>query len=149
MHYRRSDTTLRETAEEIGVATVLSENFIEAGGKERFDVELLEASSGRVLWGNSYEISSSVEGLFQVQSYIAIQIAIAMNADLSPKEQQLLADRPTTSEAAYDHYIRGEVFILRARLPDGIESYEQATKEDPEFSTPFVTIRNLMRFWRK
>jgi TolB-like protein/cytochrome c-type biogenesis protein CcmH/NrfG len=140
MHYRGSDKTVDAIAEEVGVATVLSGNIIEAEDKARFDVELLEAGSGRVLWGNSYELSRSVHELFQVQSDIATQVAIALKAELSPEEQQLLADRPTTSEEAYDHYIRGEGFRIRVRPQEAIEAYEQATQEDPEFAAAWAAL---------
>ena len=140
MHYRGSDKTADAIAEEVGVATVLSGNIIEAEDKARFDVELLEARSGRVLWGNSYEISRSVHELFQVQSDIATQVAIALEAKLSPEERQLLADRPMTSEAAYDHYIRGEGFRIRFRSQEAIEAYEQATREDPDFAAAWAAL---------
>ena len=85
MHYRGSDMTLGAIAEEVGVAAVLSGNIIEADGRARFDVELLEAQSGRALWGNSYNLSNAVQGQFGVQADIATQIAIALEAELSPE----------------------------------------------------------------
>ena len=140
MHYRGSDKPIGTIAEEVGVATVLSGNIIEAEEKARLDVELLEANSGRMLWGNSYELAGSVRGWFDIQLDIATRIASALEAELSPAEQESLADRPTTSEAAYDHYIRGEGFRMRFRPQEAIEAYERATREDPEFAVAWAAL---------
>ena len=140
MHYRGSDKPVRQIAEELGVAAVVSGNLIEAAGRVRFDVELLEARTGRMLWVNSYELPHAVQGLFDVQSDIAIQIASALKAELSPAEQQLIADKPTTTEAAYDHYLRGEGYRQRFRLKEAIEAYEQATSEDPDFAAAWAAL---------
>jgi TolB-like protein/cytochrome c-type biogenesis protein CcmH/NrfG len=140
MYYRGSDKPVGLIAEELGVAAVVSGNLIEAAGQVRFDVELLEARTGRMLWVNSYELPQAVEGLFDVQSDIARQIAHALKAELSPAEQQLMADRPATSEVAYDHYLRGEGYRQRTRLQEAIDEYEQATKEDPDFAAAWAAL---------
>ena len=140
MHYRGSGQPIRAIAEEVGVAAVLSGNIIEAVDRVRLDVELLEANSGEMLWGDSYELPRTVGGIFRIQTDIATQIAIALEAELSPDEQRLLADKPATSEAAYDHFIRGEGFRMRVRLQEAIEAYEQATKEDPDFAAAWAAL---------
>jgi TolB-like protein len=140
MHYRGSDQSVKSIAEEVGVAAVLSGIIIEAVDRARLDVELLEASSGKVLWGDSYELPRTVEGMFRIQTGIATQIAIALEAELSPDEQRLLADKPTTSDVAYDHFIRGEGFRMRFRLQKAVEAYEQATKEDPGFAAAWAAL---------
>ena len=140
MHYRGSDKPVRQIAEELGVAAVVSGNLIEAAGQVRFDVELLEARTGKMLWVNSYELPHAVEGLFRAQSDIAIQIAYALKAELSPAEQQLITDRPVTSEVAYDHYLRGEGYRQRFRLEEAITQYEKATGEDPGFAAAWAAL---------
>jgi len=140
MHYRGSNATLGEIAKEVGVAAVLSGYIIEADGRSRFEVELLEPETGKALWGDSYELPDAVHFQFGVQTDIATQVAAALQAELSPEEQQLLADRPTTSAAAYDHYIRGEGFRIRYRLQNAIEAYEHATREDPDFAAAWAAL---------
>ena len=140
MHYRGTDKPIGEIAEEAGVATVLSGNIIEAEDRARFDVELLEAKSGAMLWGKSYELSNSVQELFRVQSDVATQVAIALEAELSPEARRLLANNPATSDAAYEHYIRGEGFRMRARLQEAVDAYEKATTEDPDFAAAWAAL---------
>ena len=140
MQYRGSGQSVKAIAEEVGVAAVLSGIIIEAVDRARLDVELLEAHSGKVLWGDSFELPHTVEGMFRIQTGIATQIAIALEAELSPDEQRLLADMPMTSDAAYDHYIRGEGFRMRFRLQEAVEAYEQATKEDPGFAAAWAAL---------
>jgi tetratricopeptide (TPR) repeat protein len=144
MHYRGSDKPVRQIAEELGVAAVVSGNLIEAAGQVRFDVELLEARTGRMLWVNSYELPHAVQGLFDVQSDIAVQIANALKAQLSPEEQKQIADKPTTSEAAYDHYLRGKAYVQRSKLKEAIDAYEQSTREDPEFAAAWAELARTM-----
>ena len=146
MHYRGSGQSVRAIAEEVGVASVLSGNIIEAIDRARFDVELLEANSGKTLWGDSYELPRTVEGMFRVQTDVATQIAIALEAELSPDEQRLLADKPMTSDVAYDHFIRGEGFRMRFRLPEAIKAYEQATIADPGFAAAWAALAHSRHF---
>jgi TolB-like protein/Flp pilus assembly protein TadD len=140
MHYRGTDKSIGAIADEVGVATVLSGNIIEADEIARLDVELLEAGSGEVLWGDSYVLAHTVQGLFRVQTDIAARIANALEAELSTSQQELIDDTPQTNEIAYSHYIRGQGFSLRTRLQEAIDAFEQATSEDPEFALAWAAL---------
>ena len=140
MHYRGTDKPISTIAEEVGVATVLSGNIIEADERARLDVELLEAASGEVLWGDSYVLADTVEGLFRVQTDIAARIAHALEAAFSPSEEQLVADTPQTSAIAYNYYIRGQGFQLRFRWQEAIDAFERATAEDPDFAQAWAAL---------
>jgi TolB-like protein/Flp pilus assembly protein TadD len=146
MHYRGTDKSIGAIADEVGVATVLSGNIIEVDEVARLDVELLEAGSGAVLWGDSYVLAHSVQGLFRVQTDIAARIANALEAEISPPEQAPPDDTPQTNEIAYSHYIRGQGFALRTRLQEAIDAFEQATTEDPEFALAWAALARA-RVW--
>jgi TolB-like protein/DNA-binding winged helix-turn-helix (wHTH) protein/Tfp pilus assembly protein PilF len=140
LYYRGSDKPVKLIAEESGVAAVMSGSLIEAADQLRFDVELLEAETGRTIWANNYELPRAIKGSFRVQSEIAIQIASALQAKLSPVERQLIDDRTEASELAYSHYLRGEVYYQRTRLSDAIAEYEQATTDDPGFALAWAAL---------
>jgi TolB-like protein len=140
MHYRGTDKSIGAIADEVGVATVLSGNIIEVDEVARLDVELLEAGSGAVLWGDSYVLAHSVQGLFRVQTDIAARIANALEAEFSPSEEQLVADTPQTNVIAYNYYIRGQGFQLRFRWQEAIDAFERATAEDPDFAQAWAAL---------
>lgn len=140
MHYRGSDKPVGQIAEELGVAAVVSGNLIEAADQVRFDVELLEPRTGKMLWVNSYELPHAVQGLFDVQSDIAIQIASALKAELTAGERQLINDNSTTSAVAYDHYLRGRGYEQRSQWTEAIDAFEQATSDAPDFAAAWAAL---------
>lgn len=146
MHYRGTDKSIGAIADEVGVATVLSGNIIQAADAARLDVELLEPKSGEVLWGDSYVLAHTVQGLFRIQTDIAARIANALEVELSPSQQELIDDTPQTNEIAYNHYIRGQGFSARTRLQEAIDAFEQATTEDPEFALAWAALARA-RVW--
>jgi TolB-like protein len=145
-HYRGTDKTIGLIAEEVGVAAVVSGNLIMAADHMRFDVELLEPKTGRMLWVNSYELPHAVQGLFDVQADIAFKIAQALQAQLTPLEQQQITDKTVTSEEAYAHYLLGEGYRQRFLWREAIAEFEQATREDPEFASAWASLA-ISRGW--
>ena len=138
--YRGTDKTIGFIADEAGVAAVVSGNLIKVVDHMRFDVELLEPRTGRMLWVNSYELPHAVQGLFDVQADIAFKIAQALQAQLTPMEQEQIADKAVTSQVAYDHYLRGEGYRQRSHFREAIAELEQATREDPEFASAWASL---------
>lgn len=140
LHYRGTEKAIELIAEETGVATVMFGSLIMAAGQIRFDAELLDAASGKTLWADSYEFPQSAAGLFRIQSDVATQVANALKAELSPTERQLINESLVISDAAYDHYLRGEGYRQRTRLQDAIGEYEQATRADPNFAAAWARL---------
>jgi hypothetical protein len=60
-----------------------------------------------------------VADVFEMQSEVATKIAGSLQAKLSGREQQAMAEKPTDNPAAYDAYLRGIDFDYAARANSG------------------------------
>jgi len=60
--------------------------------------------------GQSYD--RDLTDIFAIQSELSQEIATALSAALSPREKALLENRPTTSLAAYDLYVKARANIF-------------------------------------
>lgn len=142
--YENTEKGIPEIARELGVATVLEGGVQRAGDQMRINVQLIEASSDRHLWADTYEMALTAENIFAIQSDIARQIAGALQATLAPQVEVRLADRPTESLEAYDLYTRGR-YIADTRLSrEGAEEalglFQRAVELDPNYPQPYVGL---------
>ena len=66
--------------------------------------QLIDAGTGTHLWTETYD--RDLEDIFAIQTDIARSVAAALEAKLTPREQDRLDDRPTHSKEAYALYLR-------------------------------------------
>ncbi len=118
----------------LGTANLVTGTVERVGPRLRLSVQLLHALSGQPLWSASYDTAASE--VLGVQANIAEAVAARMVGVLDPAERTQVSRRPTTSPAAYDHYLRGNRLMRRRDLPSdwsAIGEYEAALTLDSMF----------------
>ncbi|MEN8251116.1 MAG: helix-turn-helix domain-containing protein [Bacteroidota bacterium] len=107
--YRNNPKPITEIARELGVNYLIEGSGQKYGKSFKLSVGLLEGATGVRLWEEEYDKEiNEPEDYFRIQSQIAMSIADALQAIISPKEKQLIEKIPTTNLTAYDFYLRGE-----------------------------------------
>jgi TolB-like protein len=101
----------------------------------RITTQLIEVASGGVIWAERYD--APLETIFDIQDDIIERVTGALSAQI---DQVLLAevrDKPLTSLAAYDCWLRG-MDLLRKGTPAADQKarkiFEQALTIDPNYS---------------
>jgi TolB-like protein/Tfp pilus assembly protein PilF len=143
MHYRGSDKTIPEIANELGVATVLEGAVQRAGDQVRINVQLINAESDEHLWAEIYDRKMSASNLFAIQSEIAETIAKALKATLSPTERQRIRATPTENLEAYEAYLFGRQRLDQASSDSELEAvdyFRKAVELDPRFALAWVGL---------
>jgi TolB-like protein/Flp pilus assembly protein TadD len=146
--YRDSDKSIPEIAAELGVATVMEGAVQRAGDTVRINVQLIDAQTDEHLWAEIFDRELTTHNLFAIQSEISTAIAKALEATLSPREQQRLADIPTENLAAYNAYLRGRQFMARRSSEDltaAKQEFERAVALDPDYALAWVGIADVSR----
>ncbi|NGX15839.1 hypothetical protein [Wenzhouxiangella sp. XN24] len=122
-------------AQRLGVSHVLEGSVRRAGNRVRVTVQLIDAALDEHLWAENYD--RELDDIFAIQSDIARAIAEQLRIELSPREAEALAERPTENSQAHDLYLRA---LDRRRAFFGIDGWraqiallEQALVLDPEF----------------
>src|SRR5438128_12333951 len=139
--FRQSGADPLAAARALGVARLVTGSVRRGGNRLRVTVELVRASDGEPVWGDLYDRTDA--DLLAVEEDIARAVASAIGGRLLPAERATLAVRPTASPEAYDHFLRGNHFLLArtgGSVARAIEQYEAATRLDPQFADAFARM---------
>lgn len=147
MQYRDTNKNLRTIAEELGVAAIVEGGVQRAGDRVRVNVQLIDALSDEHLWAEGYDRELTTGNLFATQNEIAIAVARALQAELSPEEEKRIAAVPTQNLAAYEHYLKGRQ-LLAERTGDSIRAghaeLDRSVTLDPEFAPAVAELANAL-----
>jgi TolB-like protein/Tfp pilus assembly protein PilF len=144
MGYREGNRpSLPEIAAELGVANILEGSVRLAGNRVRITTQLIEAESDAHLWTETYDRELTAANIFSIQSDVAKTVADALQAALSPGEQELLDTIPTENMAALEAYFRGKQRMAKrsvAALAEAIDDFNRAIELDPNFALAYVGL---------
>ena len=156
MDYTQSGKSLREITGELGVATVLEGAVQRSGDRVRINMHLTDAGKKQVLWAETYDKELSIENIFGVQSDIAERIAESLEVTLTPEEKAQIRFQPTADLEAYDFYLRGLDYYLRAFAKPGHPGRTErqawhnaeamltrAVELDPDFALAYAALGRL------
>src|SRR5207249_3398753 len=141
MAFKQREQSLREIGARLEVATLLEGSVRRAGDRVRIVAQLIDAESDRHLWAETYD--RRLTDVFAIQTDVALQIAAALKAELSPDEQSRLHQEPTGDLQAYQHYLQGRHCYLRYTAEGsrkGIEYFEQAIAKDPNYAQAYAAL---------
>ena len=143
--YHDRPDNLKAVGAELGVHAILEGSVQRAGGRVHVAVQLIEATSERELWADTYD--RSLDDVFTVQSEIAPAVANALHAILTPQESVALKRAPTENQKAYDLFLRGEHYLRVARENQSVADarkasglYRQAINEDARFALAYARL---------
>ncbi len=138
--YQGQQVEAREVGNDLHVNAVLTAGFMHAGGRFRVTAQLLDVTTGDILWSDRIDTSS--EDIIAVQDEIAQRIVEGLRLELSPAEQDKINKPATQNAAAYDQYLRGRDlfarFIFRTIAQEdcdgAINHFQLAIELDPNFA---------------
>jgi serine/threonine-protein kinase len=141
MPFRQREGGLREIGARLGVANLLEGSVRRAGDRVRIVAQLVDAETDRHLWGETYD--RRLTDVFAIQTDVAVQIAAALRAELSPDETRRLGREPTRDLEAYQLYLRGRQCYLRFTaegMRQSIGYFEQAIARDGAYALAYAGI---------
>jgi TolB-like protein/Tfp pilus assembly protein PilF/tRNA A-37 threonylcarbamoyl transferase component Bud32 len=141
MQYKNTTKNIRDIAEELNVATILEGSVRRADNQVRIVAQLIDASSDKHLWAQTYD--KELTQIFAIQSDVARQIASALEAELSPREEVRLAKKPTVNIDAYTYYLKGrEYYNLYSKQDNenAIELFKKALRLDPDYALAYAGL---------
>ncbi len=150
--YRRTEKTAEVIAAELGVRYLLlaKVRWHSTGGgsnRIRVTVELIEVGGSgapTTRWQESFD--AVLDDTFLVQAGIATRVAGALGVAITEEKHEQLAERPTTSLAAYDAFQRGRYFApypgaaTLSQLRQAEAHFEHAVALDPDFALAWAWL---------
>jgi TolB-like protein/DNA-binding winged helix-turn-helix (wHTH) protein/Tfp pilus assembly protein PilF len=142
MAYKDNHKSLSEIARDLNVDGVVEGTVLRAGNRVRITAELVQVSTDRQIWAESYE--SPVGDILILQGQVASAIVNQISVQLTPEDQKRLASSPRpVSPEAYEDYLKGR-YYWNKRSDEGIsraiEYFEAATKKDPNYALGYAGL---------
>ena len=117
------------------VGSIVTGSFQSSSGKLQIPIELIDARSGKQIWGQTYQGSNA--NLADMQHEIATDVAYHLKIKLGAETTARLQRQYSTNPAAYDAYLKGR-FQLAKRSPDGLREavvdFQRALTFDPQYA---------------
>jgi TolB-like protein/Tfp pilus assembly protein PilF len=142
-HYKSAPENLTEIARQLGVAHILEGSVQKSGDAVRVNVQLIKAANDSHLWADTFD--RKLTDIFSVESEVAKAIADQLRAKLTGEEEQVIAAKPTDNPEAYDAYLRGVAYTLKAAYTPanalGAQKYlREAVRLDPKFALGWALL---------
>ncbi len=141
MPFKRREQGLREIAAKLEVGTLLEGSVRRVGDRVRIVAQLIDAETDRHLWAETYD--RRLTDIFVIQADVALHIAAALKAELSPDEKTRIHKEPTSDLQAYQLYLQGRNCFIRFThegMRKGIEYFEQAIERDPNYALAYASV---------
>jgi len=141
MPYKKREQSLREIAATLNVASLLDGSVRRAGSRVRIVATLIDVENDRHLWADTYD--RELTDIFAIQTDVALQIAAALEAKLSPEERRRIRKKPTEDVEAYQLFLQGRHCIVRwtqQGMDQGLKHLEEALARDPDYALAYATM---------
>ncbi len=138
MVYKGARKPLPQIAHELNVDAVVEGTVLRSGDQVRITAQLIEASTDKHLWSQSYE--GELRDTLALQNRVATAIADQIRINLTPREQAALKNVKVVNPEAYESYLKGRYFWNK-RTADGLKValayFKQAVEEDPKYAQAY------------
>ena len=138
MVYKGARKPLPQIARELNVDAVVEGTVLRSGDHVRITAQLIDASTDKHLWSQSYE--GELRDTLALQNRVASAIADQIRINLTPQEQAALKNVKVVNPEAYQSYLKGRYFWNK-RTADGLKValayFNQAIEEDPKYAQAY------------
>jgi serine/threonine-protein kinase len=145
LNYKGQTVDPSVVGRQLNVGTVLTGSLSQQDGRVQVKAELSDASSGALLWTNTYDREETE--LLAVQDEIAGAILQdGLGVELATEELGDLARPPTTNGEAYDLYLQARYMTRRGTEDDYLQArqlLQRATVRDPRFAHAYLGLAGV------
>ncbi len=141
MPFKKSAESLKQIGAKLGATTLVEGSVRRSGDRVRIVAQLIDADADRNLWSDTYD--RKLTDIFDIQTDVALQIASALEAELTVDEHARLRKEPTSNVEAYKLYLQGRHWYVKyttAGMHEAISYFERAIALDPNYSMAYANM---------
>jgi len=141
MQYKGAKKPLPQIARELNVDAILEGAVLRSGNEVRITAQLIDASTDRHLWAESYE--GSLRDVLALQSKVAQAVAGQIQVKITPEEQNRLRTAPAVNPTAHDALVLGRYHVDRGSKEDLEKArgyFSQALGIEPGYAAAYLGI---------
>jgi serine/threonine protein kinase/tetratricopeptide (TPR) repeat protein len=139
--YKGKEIDPKKIAAELNVQAILTGWVVQRGDQLTLNLELIDAQTENILWGNRYERKSSE--LVALQTEIARDVSNKLKTKMSGADAAKVEKNYTANAEAYQLYLKGRFYGSKRTGQDAqksIEYYQQATTIDPNYALAYAGL---------
>jgi serine/threonine-protein kinase len=139
--YKGKEIDPKKVAAELNVQAILTGRVVQRADQLILNLELIDAQTENLLWGNRYERKSSE--LVALQTEIARDVSNKLKTKLSGSDAAKVEKNYTTNSEAYQLYLRGRFYGGKRTATDAqksIEYFQQAAALDPNYALAYAGL---------
>jgi TolB-like protein/tetratricopeptide (TPR) repeat protein len=121
-------------ARQLQVEHVLAGTVRQSEDKYRFDLQLIHAGDGVLVWGRQIDVDR--RDLFFVEDQVTTEVVAALKLQIPNDQRQRLSQPTTHSPDAYDEYLQGRALLANysdSNLRQAMGHFERALKIDSNY----------------
>ena len=141
MPFKRRQHSLKEIGTTLGATTLLDGSIRHVGDRVRIVAKLIDVQTDKHLWVETYD--RQLTDIFAIQTDVALHIAAALKAELSPDERSRVRREPTKDLQAYQLFLQGRQWFIKytpEAYARAIEYFDRAVARDPTFALAFSNL---------
>jgi adenylate cyclase len=139
--FKDSNIAPAEIGRLLNARYLLDGSIRRTGNRVRVGVQLTEASTGRLVWSETYD--AEIDDIFAVQDTIAKRVVGAAAVGLTRFEQERVLAKPTGNLAAYEYVLRGRGELSHDTSDSNdkaIEFFQRAIELDPNYADAYAAL---------
>jgi serine/threonine-protein kinase len=139
--YKGKEIDPRDAGRELDVRAVLTGRVMQLGERLVIKTELVDATDGSHLWGDSY--SGKPSDILDVEAEISTKLSEKLLLRLTTEERKRLTKRYTDNIEAYQLYLKGRYYWNKRSeeaLHKSIECFQQAIEIDPNYALAYAGL---------
>ena len=141
MEYKGTHESLEKIARDLHADAVVEGTVLRSGDRVRITAELVQVSTDRHLWADTYE--SPLGDILALQNQVAAAIVSQIRIKLTPQDRKHLAATQAINSEAFEDYLKGRYYWGK-RSEDGLDKaihyFQAATEKDPHYALAYAGL---------
>jgi TolB-like protein/DNA-binding winged helix-turn-helix (wHTH) protein/Tfp pilus assembly protein PilF len=141
MDYKGTHESLEKIAHDLHVDAVVEGTVLRSGNRVRITAELVQISTDRHLWADTYE--SQMDDVLTLQNQVATAIVRQIRIKLTPQDKESLAAAHPVNSEAFEDYLKGRYYWGKRSedaLDKAIHYFQSATEKDPNYALAYAGL---------
>ena len=139
--FKNSNAAPAEIGRLLNARYLLDGSIRRSGNRVRVGVQLIEATTGRLVWSETY--NAEIDDIFAVQDTIAKSVVGAAAVELTRFERERALAKPTSNLAAYEYVLRGRAawsHDTRESNDEAVDLFQRAIDLDPNYADAYAAL---------
>ena len=141
MEYKGTHESLEKIGRDLHVDAVVEGTVLRSGDRVRITAELVQVSTDRHLWADTYE--SPLGDILALQNQVAAAIVSQIRIKLTPQDRESLATTRPINAGAFEDYLKGRYYWGKrseGALDKAIHYFQSATEKDSNYALAYAGL---------